>query len=130
MVHVCVCSFLLSVSHLAHPILSMFSLLLLQVQEYYGFLPLTAYLAVNYMDRFLSLHRLPVSSPPSPATSRTVHTHLIMSSAYQITSLFPVSFAMVGRARPMPFFPFRIKRKVLEVGVQAAASPSTQQTGQ
>jgi hypothetical protein len=29
------------------------------VQEYYGFLPLTAYLAVNYMDRFLSLHRLP-----------------------------------------------------------------------
>ena len=38
-----------------------------QVQEYYGFLPLTAYLAVNYMDRFLSLHRLPVSSlaPPS-----------------------------------------------------------------
>ena len=37
------------------------------MQEYYGFLPLTAYLAVNYMDRFLSLHRLPVSSlaPPS-----------------------------------------------------------------
>uniref|UniRef100_A0A453KRP0 Cyclin N-terminal domain-containing protein n=1 Tax=Aegilops tauschii subsp. strangulata TaxID=200361 RepID=A0A453KRP0_AEGTS len=31
----------------------------LKVQEYYGFLPLTAYLAVNYMDRFLSLHRLP-----------------------------------------------------------------------
>jgi cyclin D1/2/4, plant len=33
-----------------------------QVREYYGFLPLTAYLAVNYMDRFLSLHRLPVSA--------------------------------------------------------------------
>lgn len=32
---------------------------ILKVQEYYGFLPLTAYLAVNYMDRFLSLHRLP-----------------------------------------------------------------------
>ncbi|XP_066399368.1 cyclin-D2-1-like isoform X1 [Miscanthus floridulus] len=32
---------------------------ILKVQEYYGFVPLTAYLAVNYMDRFLSLHRLP-----------------------------------------------------------------------
>ncbi|KAJ1289540.1 hypothetical protein BS78_02G172300 [Paspalum vaginatum] len=32
---------------------------ILKVQEYYGFLPLTAYLAVNYMDRFLSLHHLP-----------------------------------------------------------------------
>ncbi|CAN6195799.1 unnamed protein product [Urochloa humidicola] len=32
---------------------------IIKVQEYYGFLPLTAYLAVNYMDRFLSLHRLP-----------------------------------------------------------------------
>ncbi|CAL5088506.1 unnamed protein product [Urochloa decumbens] len=32
---------------------------ILKVQGYYGFLPLTAYLAVNYMDRFLSLHRLP-----------------------------------------------------------------------
>lgn len=32
---------------------------ILKVQEYYGFLPLTAYLAVSYMDRFLSLHRLP-----------------------------------------------------------------------
>ncbi|XP_062199189.1 cyclin-D2-1-like isoform X2 [Phragmites australis] len=32
---------------------------ILKVQEYYGFLPLTAYLAVNYMDRFLSLHSLP-----------------------------------------------------------------------
>ncbi|KAG8049694.1 hypothetical protein GUJ93_ZPchr0009g742 [Zizania palustris] len=32
---------------------------ILKVQEYYGFLPLTAYLAINYMDRFLSLHRLP-----------------------------------------------------------------------
>ncbi|RLN35679.1 cyclin-D2-1-like isoform X1 [Panicum miliaceum] len=32
---------------------------ILKVQEYYGFLPLTAYLAVNYMDRFLSVHHLP-----------------------------------------------------------------------
>lgn len=32
---------------------------ILKVQENYGFLPLTAYLAVNYMDRFLSLHHLP-----------------------------------------------------------------------
>ncbi|KQJ90109.1 hypothetical protein BRADI_4g29467v3 [Brachypodium distachyon] len=32
---------------------------ILKVQVSYGFLPLTAYLAVNYMDRFLSLHRLP-----------------------------------------------------------------------
>ena len=47
MVHVCVCSFLPSVSH---PILLCF-----QVQEYYRFLPLMAYLAVNYMDR-ASLH--------------------------------------------------------------------------
>jgi hypothetical protein len=51
--------------------LSLLLLLRHQVQEYYGFLPLTAYLAVNYMDRFLSLHRLPVSKllmhgPPPP----------------------------------------------------------------
>ncbi|KAF2915997.1 cyclin-D2-1 [Oryza sativa Japonica Group] len=32
---------------------------ILKVQEYNGFLPLTAYLAVNYMDRFLSLRHLP-----------------------------------------------------------------------
>ncbi|KAK3129967.1 hypothetical protein QOZ80_6BG0487220 [Eleusine coracana subsp. coracana] len=32
---------------------------ILKVRAYYGFLPLTAYLAVNYMDRFLSLHHLP-----------------------------------------------------------------------
>ena len=31
----------------------------LQVQRYYGFQPLTAYLAVNYMDRFLNCHSLP-----------------------------------------------------------------------
>ncbi|XP_020161802.1 cyclin-D2-1 isoform X1 [Aegilops tauschii subsp. strangulata] len=76
----------------------------LKVQEYYGFLPLTAYLAVNYMDRFLSLHRLPVSSPPGarrprPATSPTLNTHIspcqtTMSRAYQITSSCSVSFAM------------------------------------
>ncbi|URE36181.1 cell division [Musa troglodytarum] len=29
------------------------------VHVYYGFRPLTAYLAVNYLDRFLSSHRLP-----------------------------------------------------------------------
>ncbi|KAG8047251.1 hypothetical protein GUJ93_ZPchr0008g12549 [Zizania palustris] len=33
---------------------------ILKVREVYGLLPLTAYLAVSYMDRFLSLHRLPV----------------------------------------------------------------------
>ncbi|KAL0916588.1 hypothetical protein M5K25_014115 [Dendrobium thyrsiflorum] len=32
---------------------------ILQVHAYYHFQPLTAYLAVNYMDRFLSAHRLP-----------------------------------------------------------------------
>ncbi|XP_042402476.1 cyclin-D2-1-like isoform X1 [Zingiber officinale] len=32
---------------------------ILKVHAYYHFRPLTAYLAVNYMDRFLSSHRLP-----------------------------------------------------------------------
>ncbi|KAF0899107.1 hypothetical protein E2562_013343 [Oryza meyeriana var. granulata] len=32
---------------------------ILKVRELYSLLPLTAYLAVSYMDRFLSLHRLP-----------------------------------------------------------------------
>lgn len=32
----------------------------LQVQTYYGFQPLTAYLSVNYLDRFLDSRRLPV----------------------------------------------------------------------
>ncbi|XP_045812728.1 cyclin-D1-1-like [Trifolium pratense] len=32
---------------------------ILKVQAYYGFQPLTAYLAVNYMDRFLNNRRLP-----------------------------------------------------------------------
>lgn len=32
----------------------------LQVQTYYGFQPLTAYLTVNYLDRFLDSRRLPV----------------------------------------------------------------------
>ncbi|XP_009381631.2 cyclin-D2-1-like isoform X2 [Musa acuminata AAA Group] len=32
---------------------------ILKVHVYYGFRPLTAYLAVNYLDRFLSSHRLP-----------------------------------------------------------------------
>lgn len=35
----------------------------LQVRSYYSFCPLTAYLAVNYMDRFLSVHCLPVIIP-------------------------------------------------------------------
>nr|GMD13397.1 Cyclin-D1-1 [Ipomoea batatas] len=32
---------------------------ILKVHRYYGFQPLTAYLAVNYFDRFLYYHRLP-----------------------------------------------------------------------
>ncbi|XP_010913507.1 cyclin-D2-1 isoform X1 [Elaeis guineensis] len=35
---------------------------ILKVHEYYRFRPLTAYLAVNYVDRFLSSHRLPQSN--------------------------------------------------------------------
>lgn len=34
--------------------------LYMQVQAYYGFQPLTAYLSVNYLDRFLCSRRLPV----------------------------------------------------------------------
>ncbi|XLT93445.1 hypothetical protein HN873_015107 [Arachis hypogaea] len=32
---------------------------ILKVQAYYGFQPLTAYLSVNYMDRFLNSRQLP-----------------------------------------------------------------------
>jgi len=38
-----------------------------QVRAYYGFQPLTAYLAVNYMDRFMDSRQLPVSSHFSTA---------------------------------------------------------------
>ena len=34
---------------------------ILKVQAYHGFQPLTAYLSVNYLDRFLYSRRLPVS---------------------------------------------------------------------
>jgi cyclin D1/2/4 len=34
--------------------------IILQVYTYYSFRPLTAYLAVNYLDRFLSRYELPV----------------------------------------------------------------------
>ncbi|OAP14459.1 CYCD1 [Arabidopsis thaliana] len=36
---------------------------ILKVQAYYNFQPLTAYLAVNYMDRFLYARRLPFYFP-------------------------------------------------------------------
>ncbi|CAH9093179.1 unnamed protein product [Cuscuta europaea] len=35
---------------------------ILKVQRYYGFQPLTAYLAVNYFDRFLNVRRLPMTN--------------------------------------------------------------------
>jgi hypothetical protein len=37
--------------------------LVCQVQAYYNFSPLTVALSVNYMDRFMSRHHLPVSRP-------------------------------------------------------------------
>lgn len=42
-----------------------------QVQAYYNFLPLTSYLSVNYMDRFLYSRRLPVSACRSKFLSWT-----------------------------------------------------------
>ncbi|KAL0421310.1 UNVERIFIED_CONTAM: Cyclin-D1-1 [Sesamum latifolium] len=36
---------------------------ILKVQRYYGFQPLTAYLSINYFDRFLHSHHLPVRLP-------------------------------------------------------------------
>ncbi|KAK6133715.1 hypothetical protein DH2020_032625 [Rehmannia glutinosa] len=36
---------------------------ILKVQQYYGFQPLTTYLSVNYFDRFLLSHHLPVRLP-------------------------------------------------------------------
>lgn len=41
-----------------------------QVHAYFGFQPLTAYLSVNYLDRFLYSRRLPVISSPSIFTSK------------------------------------------------------------
>lgn len=41
---------------------------LVQVQRHYCFQPLTAYLSVNYFDRFLYSHHLPVR-PPSPSNT-------------------------------------------------------------
>lgn len=40
-------------------------LLLVQVHALYHFRPITAFLSVNYLDRFLSFHSLPVSNPHS-----------------------------------------------------------------
>ena len=48
----------------------------LQVQAYYSFQPLTAYLAVNYMDRFLYARRLPVMV-------KNVNVHIDMTNNNQ-----------------------------------------------
>lgn len=41
------------------------NVILVQVYTYYNFRPLTAYLAVNYLDRFLSRYELPVRTTRS-----------------------------------------------------------------
>lgn len=45
---------------LLHVILTCFVVISSQVYKYYNFGPLTAYLALNYLDRFLSQYELPV----------------------------------------------------------------------
>ncbi|XP_031741886.1 cyclin-D1-1 isoform X2 [Cucumis sativus] len=45
---------------------------ILKVQAYYGFQPLTAYLSVNYLDRFLCSRRLPVEGAKYIFEPRTI----------------------------------------------------------
>ncbi|PWZ13840.1 Cyclin-D2-1 [Zea mays] len=70
---------------------------ILKVQEYYGFLPLTAYLAVNYMDRFLSLHRLPVEGTSrydcfEPGTVGRMELLVLMALNWRLRSVTPFTF--------------------------------------
>ncbi|XP_039815868.1 cyclin-D2-1-like isoform X5 [Panicum virgatum] len=69
---------------------------ILKVQEYYGFLPLTAYLAVNYMDRFLSLHRLPVEGISryvfEPGTVGRMELLVLTALNWRLRSVTPFTF--------------------------------------
>ncbi|OEL23944.1 Cyclin-D2-1 [Dichanthelium oligosanthes] len=69
---------------------------ILKVQEYYGFLPLTAYLAVNYMDRFLSLHRLPVEGTSryvfEPGTIGRMELLVLTALNWRLRSVTPFTF--------------------------------------
>ncbi|OQU89445.1 cyclin-D2-1 isoform X3 [Sorghum bicolor] len=69
---------------------------ILKVQEYYGFLPLTAYLAVNYMDRFLSLHRLPVEGTSrydfDPGTVGRMELIVLTALNWRLRSVTPFTF--------------------------------------
>ncbi|KAJ1289541.1 hypothetical protein BS78_02G172300 [Paspalum vaginatum] len=69
---------------------------ILKVQEYYGFLPLTAYLAVNYMDRFLSLHHLPVEGTSryvfEPGTVGRMELIVLTGLNWRLRSVTPFTF--------------------------------------
>ncbi|GJN34100.1 hypothetical protein PR202_gb22739 [Eleusine coracana subsp. coracana] len=68
---------------------------ILKVQAYYGFLPLTAYLAVNYMDRFLSLHRLPVDGTSyifDPQTIVRMELLVLTALNWRLRSVTPFTF--------------------------------------
>ncbi|GJM98907.1 hypothetical protein PR202_ga15959 [Eleusine coracana subsp. coracana] len=68
---------------------------ILKVRAYYGFLPLTAYLAVNYMDRFLSLHHLPVDGTSyifDPQTIVRMELLVLTALNWRLRSVTPFTF--------------------------------------
>jgi cyclin D1/2/4 len=64
------CNFLLPSSLIFFHMLD--DVLVFQARAYHGFQPATAYLAVSYMDRFLSSGTLPVSGPHHPLRVRPI----------------------------------------------------------
>ncbi|XP_015648968.1 cyclin-D1-2 isoform X2 [Oryza sativa Japonica Group] len=68
---------------------------ILKVRELYGMLPVTAYLAVSYMDRFLSLHRLPMEDARYIFEHRTIfRMELLVLDAldWRLRSITPFTF--------------------------------------
>ncbi|XXG63303.1 hypothetical protein AAC387_Pa05g1532 [Persea americana] len=68
---------------------------ILKVHAYYRFQPLTAYLSVNYMDRFLSWHRLPVEGARFIFEPRTIlRMELLVLNAlkWRLRSITPFTF--------------------------------------
>uniref|UniRef100_A0A0E0ELJ9 Cyclin C-terminal domain-containing protein n=1 Tax=Oryza meridionalis TaxID=40149 RepID=A0A0E0ELJ9_9ORYZ len=67
---------------------------ILKVRELYGMLPITAYQAVSYMDRFLSLHRLPIDTRYifEPRTIFRMELLVLDALDWRLRSITPFTF--------------------------------------
>ncbi|XP_042496441.1 cyclin-D1-1-like isoform X2 [Macadamia integrifolia] len=76
---------------------------ILKVHAFYRFQPLTAYLSVNYMDRFLSSRRLPIEDAKfifEPKTIRRMELLVLGALNWRLRSITPFDF--------ITFFAFKV----------------------